>query len=702
LNQNSGTVRTLQWCASIVPIGSAQTKGNSVLDVEISINRNVFTNSSAVASSTGSTRSLHAFGGGVFLGIGNKVYSDSAVAATIGSIDLGSSKISMASNVFLSCFAAVASTGSASAAPVDIASLGGGFASHFNSIVSGFAGNLTDPPFELLSKGSSLNLGVNNTFTQCYVSTASPQCSARAAALGGALFVSPPPISQLSKWSLSILGSQFYNNSAMLNCLGNQYGFGVGVSGGAVAVGSDSYSAPIIAPYPLKVFNCTFTNSFPFTASQSATVALYLVPSMVLFQQVALADVSFSVFQVSGGSNAAASTTALYVSGNSLMFTSSRFERKTFPTFPAKMPIIWTNVASVSFVSSAVYQDQSIIFSNNNTVIRLSSSSQVMQLAVVDSVISYSGPATLQMQSDVLTAPAQTIFTSSNASLNCPQSAAVVSNGSSANTMSFQCSMCDDNEFSYYGNNANLSNTQEYLAKSTLLNASSFCTSSSRSGGVCPFGTSSPCTNYVAVVKGFWAKFIDNRSNSFYLLPPKRCPPNYCVCNSTAGNTSCNLSPPVAMAIANNQDHLCADGRTGTLCVSCRPGFTAALDGFSCVSNDVCATTVGGVWSLALFTYMLYGLFIAMTSGQESDGIVEVFLYFQQISSLSYTPPLREEASEFQNFVDNVQRACGFVSPGQVLKSTCLGPNMSNLELLVNPQPPPFQPSTPNILTLNP
>ena len=658
LNENSIAVRTLQWCASVVPIGSAQVKGNSVLDLEISINQNIFSNSSVVASSSGSTRSLHAYGGGVFLGIGNKVYSDSAVAATIGYIDLGSSKMSVTSNVFMSS-AAVASSSSISTAPVDVASYGGGFASHFNSIVSGFAGNLTDPLFELLSQGSSLNFGANS-FYQCYVTTTLSQCIARAAAVGGALFVSPPPTSTTSMWSLSIIDSQFYNNSASLNCSSNQFGFGISVSGGAMAVSSDSYSASIIAPYSLKVFNCSFKNSFPIVSPQSAMIEFFQVPCMVLFVSVSLADISFSVFEVFGGTNAA-STTALYVSGSSLIFTSSRFERKTAPTFPARDPAIFTNVASVSFTSSNVQQDESIVFSNNNTVVRLSNSGRIMQLVVVDSVFNYSGPT--QLQSDILTAPAQTIFTSSNSSLYCTQSVAVVTNDSTATAMSFQCSNCDAGNFAYYGSGANLSNAQAYLNKGKSLTSSSFCSPSSQSGsGVCPFG-SSTCQNYVAVTDGFWAEFIENStSNSFKLISPQRCPRNFCSCGtSSTGNRSCDLNPPIAVGVANNQDHLCAPNRTGTLCGSCKSGCTAALDGFSCVPNDVCATTVGGVWSLALFTYLIYGLFIALTSGQEADGVVEVFLYFQQISALTVTPPLTETASDFQNFVENVQRTCGFV-----------------------------------------
>ncbi len=681
LNQNLG-LNVLQWCASIVPIGGAETKGTAVIDMEISIDENIFSNSSVVAKSTGNTRSLHAFGGGIFLGIGNKVYSDSAVAATIGSIDIVGSKITVMSNVFKSCTASAFT--SASSPLVDIGSYGGGIAFHFNSIVSGFSGNLTDPfPFELQSKGSSLNVGPKNNFEDCHATTTSSQCSARASAVGGALFVSPPPVSPISTWSISIRSSLFRNNSAVLKCSGNsRFGLGVLVSGGAVAITRDSYSAPSTSPYFLTVFNCTFSNSFPVTIALSA-MSLNPIPSMVFFDSVAYADISYSSFTIFRGNSAMSGTTLLYATGDSVKFSFVRFDRRTSPNFPAVHPIVWANVANFSILSTHIYQDDSISFSGNNTVFLLTNSGRSMLLAIVDSVFEYSGTTSFDVS--ILSAPAQTTFSSSNASLYCRESIAAVSNSSMIESMFFQCTRCNDGQFAHYGNRANLSNAQLHLAQSRIVDSSAFCSSSSLSGTtVCPFGSSS-CSNYVAVFPGFWSKFIPDRSmsNSFFLLPPKRCPPNFCICNGTAGNTSCNLNPPIAMNVANNQDHICASNRTGVLCGSCNPGYTASLDGFSCIPNEVCATTVVGVWSLALFTYFLYGLFIALTSGQESDGVVEVFLYFQQISALSFTPPLREEYSNFQSFVDNVQRTCGFVSPGQVLKSTCLGPDMSNLDLLV-------------------
>ena len=164
---------------------------------------------------------------------------------------------------------------------------------------------------------------------------------------------------------------------------------------------------------------------------------------------------------------------------------------------------------------------------------------------------------------------------------------------------------------------------------------------------------------------GFWANWTQNVSSQ-PLTTASRCPSGYCGCSQSACPLPAPLSyqsspdplctpPPHMHALLTHMhssqhvarrpsspatslfSHVSGTGyRTGILCGGCLPGYTQSLDGYTCISNEVCSQNVWWVWTLSVFWYAFLSLCIVVscsTTNQSSSGTFSALLFYFQMSS---------------------------------------------------------------------
>jgi hypothetical protein len=109
-----------------------------------------------------------------------------------------------------------------------------------------------------------------------------------------------------------------------------------------------------------------------------------------------------------------------------------------------------------------------------------------------------------------------------------------------------------------------------------------------------------------------------------------RCPRGYCGCIN-ATNGACPLPPLIS--INRNPNPLCTGNRTGKLCGGCPSGFTQSLDDVNCISNEACSKNLWWVWSLSIFGFAAYSLYIVLSCSKRADGALACLVFYFQMSS---------------------------------------------------------------------
>jgi hypothetical protein len=193
----------------------------------------------------------------------------------------------------------------------------------------------------------------------------------------------------------------------------------------------------------------------------------------------------------------------------------------------------------------------------------------------------------------------------------------------------------------------------------------------------CPFGFSF-CSTVANINVGFWTSSAANGSFS----DATRCPSNYCGCRNIPNykQTSCQIFPPFAVEYQPG-DALCNGNRTGILCGGCKPNFTQSLNGFSCISNEVCQQNMGWVWAISVLGYLMYSVYIVLKSLKtKSDGLVMCVLFYGQISSFAGIPPNAKAQSQSAAELMWLSKITQFESVLSLYENSCYGPNMGAYE----------------------
>jgi hypothetical protein len=203
---------------------------------------------------------------------------------------------------------------------------------------------------------------------------------------------------------------------------------------------------------------------------------------------------------------------------------------------------------------------------------------------------------------------------------------------------------------------------------------------SSQSAQQCPYGVQY-CSTIINMTVGFWANFTDG-----ILSKATICPPNYCGCrnNPKFSESTCQLFPPLAPEFQPNvstNDALCNNNRSGVLCGGCKAGFTQSLDGYSCVSNEVCLQNLGWVWAVTIIGYVLYSIYIVVSSLRVHSGLVRCVLFYGQMSLFASPGSVTQLSSSGDGPQASVAsawfaRVTQFESLTSLYSQTCYGINM--------------------------
>jgi hypothetical protein len=191
----------------------------------------------------------------------------------------------------------------------------------------------------------------------------------------------------------------------------------------------------------------------------------------------------------------------------------------------------------------------------------------------------------------------------------------------------------------------------------------------------CPFGISI-CSTIVNVTIGFWTNFTEDGDIS----RATRCPTRYCGCRNIAGfsEASCRLFPPLSPDF-RPQDALCRGNRTGVLCGGCKKNYTQSLNGYMCVSNDVCADTWPWVWTLSITGYALYSVYIVVTSFHVNSGLIMCVLLYGQVSSFASVSFESDDgnSADISTWLSKVSQMGSILS---VYDNSCYGLDMGAFE----------------------
>jgi len=138
------------------------------------------------------------------------------------------------------------------------------------------------------------------------------------------------------------------------------------------------------------------------------------------------------------------------------------------------------------------------------------------------------------------------------------------------------------------------------------------------------------------------------------------------------------LAPEFQPSVSTN-DALCNSNRSGVLCGGCKPGFTQSLDGYSCIDNEVCMQNVGWTWTVTIIGYVVYSIYIVVSSLQVDDGLVMCVLFYGQMSlfaseSQSSSSDTGTHASAVSAWFARVMQ---FDSITSLYSQTCYGINLS-------------------------
>ncbi len=247
-----------------------------------------------------------------------------------------------------------------------------------------------------------------------------------------------------------------------------------------------------------------------------------------------------------------------------------------------------------------------------------------------------------------------------------------------ANRMSVTCAPCEK-PFHIAMTSRSTMNLSKFSLFAAQLESRDSCrplSSQSSGGQSCPYGISA-CSTVAYITVGFWASFAADGSVSDII----RCPSNYCGCRNIPGynQPTCQLYPPFAEEY-QPKDALCNGNRTGVLCGGCKQNFTQSLNGFSCVPNNVCSETRPLVWSVTVIGYIVYALYIVISSMTISSGLITCVLFYGQLSSFGSLPPQLFDASQTSFAASWFSKVTQFGSVMSLYDSACYGLDMGAYE----------------------
>jgi hypothetical protein len=230
----------------------------------------------------------------------------------------------------------------------------------------------------------------------------------------------------------------------------------------------------------------------------------------------------------------------------------------------------------------------------------------------------------------------------------------------------FSCTPCPNPiEIAVTSSTLDMVNTKKIIGKSciALFNASR------TSNQQCPYGLNL-CTTIVGVAAGFWTTF---RAADGSIVEAVRCPERYCGCADSLNNSDsiCQLFPPFSPSFRPD-DALCNGNRSGLLCGGCKANYTQSLNGYSCVSNDVCMQNVGWIWMLEIMWYTGYSVYVLFSSVRQKDGLLYSILFYGQMSAFASIPTSSSQSSA-SLFLSKLTLFGPLLS---LYENSCYGPNM--------------------------
>jgi hypothetical protein len=96
--------------------------------------------------------------------------------------------------------------------------------------------------------------------------------------------------------------------------------------------------------------------------------------------------------------------------------------------------------------------------------------------------------------------------------------------------------------------------------------------------------------------------------------------------------------------------------------------------------NDDCKEKLAWIWALVLFSYLMYGLYIALSCLNDRSGIMSALLYFGQMSQFALP---RFPGHTSASFASSLTRIAHFDSIISSVENTCLGVDLSTYKLVL-------------------
>jgi hypothetical protein len=631
----------------------------------------LFNCSSDLSTLDGNSHMAIAYGGGMSLVVGSYSYS---YVLYIGSSGVGGSFIS--GNLLVSAYHVQVSNSSFQRCKVvssfessqDTRSYGGAVAIVYEAFE--FPQNRSKSG---LATVQSSYVGINFTnFSDCSCSSQSSTCASGSVdALGGAVLLSVP------NCAVTAVANIFTNSSvealgaapsslSRAQCLGG--GLSV-IHAGSVAVKSSHFlncrARGIVEANNVRVsgggvyVQGSQSLTLESTSVASSSVAHALSPALLL----------------SGGGALCSHNVPLVILSDSAFFNNSD-SSLTAVVFMLQQCMecgMLVNITNGSILSTSPSISTTLPALNISCGFNCSLEQQTrITLSIINSTVLAQSADNQFRSASVLSIPRWLLVSAMNSFVDCTfrgtDALAVHSaNNSDDAIFSVYCAPCDKPfEIALTSSRLNLADFSS-VRQQVSCRSMNLKSGSSSSVQRCPYGISY-CSTIVTVTEGFWANFTADGSVGDAIM----CPANYCGCPSSSNTTGCRLHPMFSPEFQKlGTDALCKHHRTGTLCGGCEFGFTQSLNGYSCISNEVCQRNMGWVWTVAVLGYFIYSIYIVRSSfKRRSGGLIMCLLFYGQMSSFATMPYLDSSGSTWFSKLAQVQ------SIPTLFEQTCYGVSM--------------------------
>ncbi len=105
--------------------------------------------------------------------------------------------------------------------------------------------------------------------------------------------------------------------------------------------------------------------------------------------------------------------------------------------------------------------------------------------------------------------------------------------------------------------------------------------------------------------------------------------------------------------------------------------YTQSLNGFSCVHNAICLQTMPWIWTITILGFIVYSIYIVITSLNANNGLIMSVMFFGQLSSFASVPPQFDAAAQSSSWFSTVTQFGSIVS---LYDNSCYGVNMGAYE----------------------